>query len=667
MGVLTLLSACTAPAPPSVLVVTLDTTRADHIGAYGYRPATTPTLDRLAAEGTRFARAYSACPLTIPSHATIFTGVYPPSHGVRDNGDFVLGPEAVTLAERFAAAGWTTAAFTSAFPTQARWGLEQGFATYHDPLERLPTQLDWRDERRADEVVDDALATLADAEGPLFVWVHLFDAHWPYDPPPPYDVEHEGRPYDGEIAFADAQLGRLLAAWDAARPRSLVVVTADHGEGLGDGGERTHGFLLHDGTIRVPLILRGEGVAAGQVVEDPVGHVDIAPTVLAIAGLPPAEGLQGQDLRTGGSEALYAEALTGQFNLGLAPLHAITEPAGRYTEGRWGAWYSAHGDRVSWLAETGRPLDAEAARLAALRASLEEVSAPAAALDPAALQQLQALGYIGGDVTAEAGDIDPRDVIDLIPLTWMARQAIGEGHLPEAQATIARLEERMPETWGVALLRAQLLQRQGRFDEAAEAFADLYLRSPSSTVALQLAGLAARQGAWAEALGWYQDALALQPASPEAMAGEVRCLQAEGHRAAAQERAARYLAIYPDHAQLAVMQAEMLLADQRVEEALEQAQWALRRMPGNAWAWSVVAEALWAQGRADPAIEHLTEALRLDPFDLPVRVRLTRCLLEVGRSAEAARTIAPAARLWPEDEAIAALKAEADAALAAAR
>ena len=218
------------PPPPSILLITLDTTRADRLSAYGYGRPTTPNLEELVAEGTRFDRAYSSAPLTIPSHSTILTGQYPPTHGVRDNGDFILPPEALLLSERLQEAGWATAAFTSAFPTQARWGFDQGFDVYHDPLERLPTQLDWRDQRRADEVIEDAIQTLEDrglpADQPIFVWIHLFDPHWPYDPPEPWASQHDNRPYDGEIAFADHQVGRFLDWWDLARPRSTVIVTA---------------------------------------------------------------------------------------------------------------------------------------------------------------------------------------------------------------------------------------------------------------------------------------------------------------------------------------------------------------------------------------------------------------------------------------------------------
>ena len=676
------------PAPdlrPSVLLVTFDTTRADHIGAYGYEPALTPVLDGLATAGTLFERAYSTAPLTIPSHSTILTGRNPPSHGVRDNGDFNLGEAEITLAERFTAAGYTCAAFTAAFPTQARWGFDQGFAVYHDPLERPPTQLDWSDQRRAEEVVDDAIATLPTLDGPLFVWLHFFDPHWPYDPPAPFDPEDPAcealaaeRPgqertalrdacdladYDGEIAYTDHQLGRFLAWWDQTQPSSWVVVTADHGEGLGDGGERTHGFLLHDGTIRVPLIARGPGFEPGARARAPVSHVDIAPTLLELAGLDLHPGLQGQDLRSGGSERSYAEAMTGQFSLGLAPLVAYTDDSGRYTEGGWGAWYDVAEGSVAFEPRADWEPGAEPAAMADLLASLEPGAAPEASLDPSALAQLQALGYVGGDVVAEAGTIDPRDVIDIVPLTWRARQAIGGAPPGVAEQIIERLEQRLPDTFGVDLLRAQLARRRGYMHEAEQRFADLFLRSPSATVALHLADIATSMGDWGGAAGWYREALDIQPASPEAMAGLVRAAMGQGETTEAEVLAATFLETYPDHAELLLTQAELALADGRPDEAATYAEQALEQLPGSVWAMSTSAQVLWARGEADRAIERLQDALRLDPYHVPLRAVLTDCLLEVGRNAEAVRTVRPVARLFPDHAELQALLARASLAL----
>jgi len=667
-----MLGGCTRSVPagerPSILLVTLDTTRADRLGPYGYPLARTPTYDQLAEEGTLFQRAYSTCPLTIPSHSTILTGRVPPSHGVRDNGDFVLGEDAVTLAEQFREAGWTTAAFTAAFPTQRRWGFDQGFDLYRDPLDDLPTRLDWRDERRAGEVVDDALEHLPELEGPLFVWVHLFDAHWPYDPPEPWASAQEGRPYDGEIAYASDQVGRLLEWWDARFARSTVLVTADHGEGMGDGGERTHGFLLHDGTIRVPLIARGVGFEAGIEVVDPVGHTDIAPTLLNIAGLPLNEGLQGADLREGGSDRMYSEALTGQFNLGLAPLFAYTEVKGRYTEGGHGDWYDTQGHSVLSVPLPDHDLADPQTQLAALRATFDEVIAEEATLDAQAMEQLIALGYLGGDTVSPAGEIDPRDVIDIVPLTWRVRQAMSRGRLAVADALITRLEERMPGTYGVDQLRAHLARATGRHPEAYERYADLYLRAPSSSVALQLGNLALGMGMPAEAELWFTEALERHTVSPEAMAGRVRSiLLQEDREVEARELAEEYLVFYPDHAELVLIRASLLMQEGRLDEALADTRAALLEMPRNPRALSLCAEIYWEMGRPDKAIDHLMEARRIDRWHPPYRYTLTRWLLEVGRSAEAVRTIAPAARLLPDDEETQALYQQALARLEAER
>ncbi len=658
-----------APSGPSVLLITLDTTRADRLSVYDYALADTPVYDTLAREGVIFSRAYSTCPLTIPSHSTILTGRPPPSHGVRDNGDFILGDDAITLAERFSDAGWATAAFTSAFPTQARWGFAQGFDVYHDPLPRLPTQRDWRDERVATEVVDDALSTLSEMpSGPVFSWVHLFDAHWPYAPPPAFADAHPGRPYDGEIAYAASEVARLLDWWDKHHPRSIVVITADHGEGMGEGGEQTHGFLLHDGTIRVPLILRTRGLdgdwpVAGSVEHDPVSHVDIAPTVLRLAGLDVHPEVSGIDLEMGGTVSPWSEALTAQFSLGLSPLYALTTKDGRYTEGGWGGFYAMDGDRVMPLREAGVDTAPHAALLAQTRDSLTQDTAPEATLDADDLALLQQLGYIGGDPAAEAGTIDPRDVIDIIPLTWQVRQLIGTRRFTEAEARLARLESRMPDTWGVDHLRASLELARGNSADALQHFIDLFQRSPSSTVALHIAELYARMGLWGEAESWYRETLSLQPMSPEAMAGQVRSLRVLGAQELAWELTHRYLVLHPDHAELALARAEMLLDDGRVDDAVAEAEFALAAMPHHPWAWSVQAQTLWAQGEADRGIASLQEALRMDPLDLGNRITLTHWLLEVGRAAEAVRTVAPAARLLPDEPAVHALYAQAKGAL----
>lgn len=658
-----------APAPrptgPSVVLVTLDTTRADHLGPYGATEAETPTLDALAARGRVFERAYSSAPLTIPSHSTMFTGRAPPSHGVRDNGDFVLPDEAITLAERFQAAGWATAAFTSAFPTHRRWGFSQGFDVYRDPLPRDPAVRDWRDQRRADEVVEDALGILPTLDGPAFVWLHLFDAHWPYDPPEPWASRHPGRPYDGEIAFADAQLGRFLEAFEARFGDTLVVVTADHGEGLGDGGEQTHGFLLHDGTLHVPLVMAGPGVPPGR--EDAVvSHVDLAPTLLALAGLPLHDGLQGRSLLEGGSGEAYAEALTGQVNLGLLPLTARTDAEGRLTRGSRDGWYAFDGAAVS-VEERAPPPGASEA-LDALIDGLEQAEARRASLDAEDVAMLTALGYLSaGDPLASAGTVDPRDVIDLVPLTWQARQLLAGGRLQEAEALLRRLEAAMGETYGVRELRGRWLEAAGDPEAAMSVLVGLWEEAPTPSLAVQLGELAQRLGDPWEAETWFQQALDALDSDPKAMAGLVRAALAQGDTLRAEALATGFVADWPDLAELRLLLAELALASQRLDEAARHARIALAHRPFDPSALSVSAQVAWALGRPDPAIDRLRRALDEDPLAVPARILLTRWLLEVGRHAEAVRTIRPGARLLPERADLAALHDEAREALAAER
>ncbi|MDP6934287.1 MAG: sulfatase, partial [Myxococcota bacterium] len=327
------------PAPPvaedepprPVVLVTLDTVRADRIGAWGHAEAETPNLDALAARGIRFSQAYAPVPLTIPSHSSLFTGLYPPHHGVRDNGDQRLSTEAWTLAESLNQAGYRTGASIGAFVTQAHWGFGQGFSDYRDDLGVPSDRLSWRAERPADEVIDDALELLE--QGVDFLWVHLFDAHAPYSPPSPFSERHQDRPYDGEIAWLDHQLGRLVASL----PQDvLLVVAGDHGEALGDEGEQQHGLLLSDATLHVPLVLVGSRLDAPQVVDEPVSLVDIAPTLWAELDMPVPSGLDGRDLLgpwrsdpVTDERRIYTETLYGAHHYGWTSLHGVLTDRGQ--------------------------------------------------------------------------------------------------------------------------------------------------------------------------------------------------------------------------------------------------------------------------------------------------------------------------------------------------
>jgi arylsulfatase A-like enzyme len=303
--VVILVAGCTRPAADNLLFISFDTTRADHLGTYGYDAETSPNVDLLASKGAVFEHAFAHVPSTLPSHSSMFTGLLPPSHGVRCNGKFLLSPERLTLAEILRDEGFDTAAVLGAFPLERRFGLSQGFGLYDDEF-RPPTAEgdsriwlghEYRDfERRADEVTDRALEWLEEREGPWFLFVHYFDPHAPYSPRGNWRSRFDSL-YDAEIAFADHHLGQLVGALEGIEGRTLVVFTADHGESLGEHDEEQHGRYVYNATIHVPLVMVLEGtIQAGLRIEENVGHVDILPTVLEVLGVRTPAKLEGRSL-----------------------------------------------------------------------------------------------------------------------------------------------------------------------------------------------------------------------------------------------------------------------------------------------------------------------------------------------------------------------------------
>jgi arylsulfatase A-like enzyme len=281
-----------ADAPPAqnLLIITLDTTRADRLSAYGSDHASVPGMDRLFQEGARFDSAYTVSPVTLASHVSLFTGLYPRAHGVRNNATFRLGSDAVTLAERLRDAGFQTGAVVGSQVLHANHGLDQGFDEYDDSIRGQEGSL--FTQRNAEAVVDRGLEWLGerDKNSRWFLWLHLFDPHAEYEPPEPYRRQYAESPYDGEIAYADEQIRRMFSYLEqqGVMDRTLIVVTSDHGESLGDHGEPTHGIFVYDATARIPLLMRYPGrIPSGRAIEDIVRIIDVAPTALEILGVEP--------------------------------------------------------------------------------------------------------------------------------------------------------------------------------------------------------------------------------------------------------------------------------------------------------------------------------------------------------------------------------------------
>src|SRR5438093_523823 len=473
-------------AGPNLLLVTIDTLRADHVGVYGAANARTPTLDTLAARGVRFEHAQSPVPLTGPSHATILTGLYPPVHGVRDNIVFPLDARHQTLATRLKAAGDRTAAFVGAYPVAAAFGFRQGFDTFTDNFKESPAPGAGA-QRPANEVVDDALGWLTHlGKDRFFVWMHLYDPHAPYDPPEPYRTDFAGRLYDGEIAFTDAQLGRVFD-WlrtSGHEQDTVVAVLSDHGESLGEHHEQTHAVLIYEATLHVPFMIAGPGIAKGVTVPTRMTTVDVAPSLLRLLGLAPPPEMTGLDLRPAfrgeelRAEPLYAESLFGRLNCRWSSLRGLTVDDWKLVDGSRAELFHLSDDP----AETHDRAAEEGPRVASMRATLRAAVAKmapggdharTAAITPDQEAVLKSLGYVGG--SGGGGDLDqpglpdPRDRVHLYERLQVVLRAQGIP-LDRASAEATQIAEADPGNPFAYTTLATLAYRAGRLSEAARAF-----------------------------------------------------------------------------------------------------------------------------------------------------------------------------------------------------
>jgi len=457
-------------SPLHLLLITLDTARADRFSYAGASPVETPAVDSLAAEGTAFLQAVSPVPVTLPAHASILTGLLPPAHGVRNNGTYRLTESAVTLAERLTAGGYRTGAFVGASVLDSRYGLDQGFEVYDDDMPGKPGA-EFEAQRGAEAVVGRALAWLDGVgEEPSFAWVHLFDPHMPYDPPEPERSRYPGAPYDGEIAYADRMIGRLLDGYRdrGLYGRTLVVFTADHGEALGEHGELTHGVFLFEPTVRVPMVMRAPGQSGGQRVVEQVRLIDLVPTVLDLLELGPAEGVDGRSLvpllRGDDLEPVpaYLETRLPLENHGWFELRGLRTPETKLITGPTTELYDLASD-------PGETTDLAARRAGTVGQMLRDLEVRAATaqagsegagerveMDEATRRQLTALGYVSSGASTEpsADGLGPYEE-RRIRLTFMLRnrgfrtlalERCGE-ILPAAAGDrcLDRLAERLPE------------------------------------------------------------------------------------------------------------------------------------------------------------------------------------------------------------------------------
>jgi len=544
-----LLVGCSGGGPHSVLLVTLDTTRADALGAYGRVPSVTPNLDRLASEGVTYERAYTVAPLTLPAHASMLTGLYPPRHGVRDNGVAPLPRSAETLAERAAAAGFQTAAFLGSAVLDEGFGLEQGFETYGAPARSFyggPTM--GYAERPAAEVAELAIAWLKarDRERPFLLWAHLWDAHAPYEPPEALLRRAGGNPYLGEVAACDLAVGRILQALEAEDllDSTLIVVVADHGESFSEHDEVSHGPFTWDTTLRVPLILRHPGAKrAGKRLTGLASVADVFPTALAAMDLEPlGPEVDGIDLSSGAppeARGAYFESYYGYLNFGWHPLTGWVDARGKYE----------HGARARYCEPDGDPLEEHdllaqrATQVAQARGALAEAAArPGLARDAEGIdlelkRSMQALGYAalsneGTDVPEPLAELplpDPHARTAELVDFQRAQGLLSAQKYAEAESALRRLVERYPENHFAWDRLALCLMRENRHAEAIAPLERVVAASRGNADTWTYLGACRLVvGEEEKAMAAFTRALELDPNHVHALAGLIHLMEAAG-------------------------------------------------------------------------------------------------------------------------------------------
>ncbi|MBN2054417.1 sulfatase, partial [bacterium] len=414
--------------PPDIVLISVDTLRADHLGGYGNQRLTTPCMDRLQRMGTTVRECICQVPITLPSFASILTGRLPHRHGVRNNGTYYLPDREVTLAERLAAAGYHTAAFIGAYPLHAKFGLAQGFHYYDDRFLELGTGgAAWQshyNERLAGEVTAAAMDWLQKRSAhPLFIWLHYYDPHLPYAPPPPFNKGTRDELYSAEVSYVDRCIERFLNALSEKSTKPLICLTADHGESLGAHGEQTHGTLLYDGTVSVPLVFVADSIPAGVILDYQAECVDIAPTLAALAGLGPNPEVDGTDFSTAlrstqapQEKPARIESLQSYLDFGWHPLAAVRTSTVKGIKSTVDTWHDLANDPIEEQVADPDPdlvriLDRHFQQVVR---SMEHTSAQREINDEE-LARLKALGYLEGDGSDRRPDFaalpDPADMI----------------------------------------------------------------------------------------------------------------------------------------------------------------------------------------------------------------------------------------------------------------
>lgn len=644
--------------PPNVLLITLDTTRADRLGCYGYDRAETPTLDALAEGGVRFANAHAQVPLTLPSHTGMLTGTYSRSNGIQVNGGARVDYRIPVLAERLRDDGYRTAAFVSSFVLDATFGLDRGFDLYDDRMGNADPSVRFQSERPANGVVDAALGWLdTKSDRPFFAWVHFYDPHSPFAPPKEYRARFD-EPYDGEIAFVDDQLRRLIDWLDRRnlRENTLIVVAGDHGESFDEHDEPDHGLYVYDTTILVPLLVSWPAyVSAGHVASETVQLIDLYPTILELSGAEQEAGIQGVSLapmlrgESDTTRSAYGESRYGQVGYGWAPLRYLARGRFKYIEAPDPELYDRQNDpgELENLIERNPDvaLDLREALLK-LERQWVPLTAEAIDLDTEARQKLQSLGYIGGasstavDLYRNNDDLrDPKTMIEVFREHSRAGSLIKRGRHAEAAALLETLASLSPESIDFYENLGWAYLSLGRNRDAQRAYEKSLTNLPEHSERLWGLGEALRrQNKLDDAIRVYELALRKRPMFGEAHMGLTLAYSAGGRWEQALEHARRHVEINP--ASLLALGNLLNVAKslRRFDDAHTAIDGMLALDPNNRDAHNARWQALFAAGRRDEAVSSLRDSLTALPDDWSLTCSLAWMLaVSAGQDSAAAK------------------------------
>ena len=467
---------------PNILLITIDTLRADRLSCYSTQHVQTPNIDSLAENGVLFSRAFANTSTTLPSHTNILLGTSPLYHGVHDNLNFVVREEFLTLAEHLKANGYATAAYVGAYPLDARFGLDQGFDIYnadypHDYYTEL-TAL----ERRAEDVVEKACEGIKDVNGPWFIWVHCYDPHLPYEPPEPFRSRFAENPYDGEVAYVDLMMGKLLECLKEEQlfDKTAIILTGDHGESLGQHGEISHGFFAYNSAIWIPLIMKVPGIKADSVDQN-VSHLDIFPTICDVIGIKKPSFLHGDSLfpaleeKKLSNRTIYFESMYPFYSHGWAPLMGFIERNDKFIESPIPEVYDLGKDfdEIENLAEQTK-LDRYRKQLERIirdLSSADNIQAKEKA-DPETLEKLRSLGYISSSSSSEKDIYGPEDdVKTLLPIHTKNFEAMGlhkKGKTEEAKAILQNVLKENQNIGMTYVYLSSVFADEGKLDESLE-------------------------------------------------------------------------------------------------------------------------------------------------------------------------------------------------------